>query len=211
MRLLPLFPLPSVVLFPKMVLPLHVFEPRYRQLVKDVSSGEGLIGVPLLKPGYRAEYEGRPEIFSILGYGAIQQSETLPDGKYNILLKGAGRVRITQELRSDQPYRVAEVEELPDLPLKNPARLSLQIKRIKEHFLPLLPLYLSLPPDFRQTMGRLDDPEVFCHLMAMHLIEDSLDRQKLLESPGLEVRLAALEEWMGMESLRHLKMKHELG
>lgn len=211
MRLLPLFPLPNVVLFPKMVLPLHIFEPRYRALIKDVLAGEGVFGIPLLKPGYETAYDGRPEIHSILGYGSVQQSETLPDGKYNILIKGVGRARIRQELRSDQPYRIAEVEEMPDAPCANPAQLLLKIKRVRQHFLPLLPLYHALPQDFRETLSKLEDPEMFCHLLSMHLIENSEERQHLLESPSLEDRIAALEEWMGMESLRNLRMKHELG
>ncbi len=77
---LPIFPLPSTLLLPQTIISLHIFEPRYRQLVADCIQGAGMMGVPLLKPGYEKDYEGRPEIFPVFGFGAITQSERLDDG-----------------------------------------------------------------------------------------------------------------------------------
>ena len=72
---LPVFPLPNVVLFPEAILPLHVFEPRYRELVREVLSGRKLMAVARLKPGFEDDYEGRPPVFDVCGVGQ-QEEET---------------------------------------------------------------------------------------------------------------------------------------
>jgi Lon protease-like protein len=109
----PLFPLPNVVLFPDVPLPLHVFEPRYRSLVEDALASDRTIGMALLKPGYEAEYHGRPEIYPLGCAGTIVQEERLDDGRYNIVLHGRQRFRIVGE-EPGQPYRVGLVEALVD-------------------------------------------------------------------------------------------------
>src|SRR5215208_1517291 len=81
---LPLFPLPNVVLFPNVCLPLHVFEPRYRQMVADALDGDRIIGMTLLRPGYEAEYERRPAIYPIGCAGVVTHSQPLADGRYDI-------------------------------------------------------------------------------------------------------------------------------
>lgn len=115
---LPIFPLPGVVFFPETDLPLHVFEPRYRQLLADALEGERTIGIQLLDPARPADPDGRPAVFAIGCAGKIVDYEPLDDGRSNIVLKGAFRYRIGAELSEDgRPYRLAEVEELPVAPL----------------------------------------------------------------------------------------------
>ena len=77
---IPLFPLPNVVLFPNVFLPLHIFERRYRQMVADALDGDRIIGMTLLRPGYEANYEGRPSIYDIGCAGVITHSQPLADG-----------------------------------------------------------------------------------------------------------------------------------
>lgn len=104
---LPIFPLPNVVLFPGMFLPLHIFEPRYRAMVADALGGERLIGMALWS-------EGRiPDIPPVVGMGKISHYQPLADGRSNIVLQGIARVRIVTELESE-PYRVAEVSSVRD-------------------------------------------------------------------------------------------------
>ena len=105
----PLFPLSTVVFFPNTLLPLHVFEPRYKQMVKDVSVSERIIGMALLKPGWESNYYGNPEVYDVVGMGRIVSSETFDDGRINIVLYGLKRVKIV-EIMKDRPYRVARVE-----------------------------------------------------------------------------------------------------
>ena len=105
----PLFPLSTVVFFPNTLLPLHVFEPRYKQMVKDVSASERIIGMALLKPGWESNYYDNPEVYDVVGMGRIVSSETFEDGRINIVLYGLKRVKIL-EIMKDRPYRVARVE-----------------------------------------------------------------------------------------------------
>src|SRR3977135_4083932 len=95
--LLPLFPLPNVVLFPNVFLPLHIFEPRYREMVADALTSDRMIGMVLLRPGWEGDYEGRPPVYPVACSGVITHVERLPDGRYNIVLRGLERVRIIEE------------------------------------------------------------------------------------------------------------------
>lgn len=108
----PVFPLPGVVLFPHLVLPLHLFEQRYRQLAADAIEGPGLIAMALLKSGFEPLYYTQcAPIHPILCLGRILASERLADGNYNLLLRGVIRARVLEEIR-EPPYRRARVEPL---------------------------------------------------------------------------------------------------
>jgi hypothetical protein len=128
-QLVPLFPLPNVVLFPDVPLPLHVFEPRYRALVTDALSSHRTIGMALLKPGYEADYHGRPPIYPIGCSGSIVREERFDDGRYHIVLHGRERFRIVEE-QQGAPYRLALVE-----PLSEPARDDGTLGRLGEQVL----------------------------------------------------------------------------
>jgi Lon protease-like protein len=110
---IPIFPLPNAVLFPNVFLPLHIFEPRYREMVTDALAGDRIIGMVLLQPGYEANYEGRPAIYPVGCAGVITHSEPLEDGRFNIVLRGLEKFRVTGEERGKR-YRVAQVEPLPE-------------------------------------------------------------------------------------------------
>src|SRR3954467_5128536 len=109
----PLFPLPNVVLFPRAVLPLHIFEERYKSMTADALRGNGVIAMALLKPGWEKCYYGAPPIEPVVCAGRILTHEKLPDGKYNFLLQGIARARVVREDRS-RPYRVARLELLAE-------------------------------------------------------------------------------------------------
>ncbi len=110
----PIFPLPNVVLFPHVTLPLHIFEPRYRTMIEEALRGDRMIAMVLLKPGWEAGYGGIPEVFQIGCAGLIEDEVRLPDGRFNIRLRGLSRVEI-REFVQDQPYRAASVRMLIDL------------------------------------------------------------------------------------------------
>lgn len=111
--LIPLFPLPDVVLFPRSSLPLHIFEPRYRKMVADALRGHKTIGMILLRPGWETDYYGRPPVFASGCAGRIETCQTLADGKYNLVLKGLSRFRVVEE-HGGEPYRLATVEPRPE-------------------------------------------------------------------------------------------------
>src|SRR4051812_9024621 len=110
---IPIFPLPNVVLFPNVFLPLHIFEPRYRQMVEDALNGDRIIGMVLLRDGWREDYEGRPPIYPIGCAGVITHADRLSDGRFNIVLRGMEKFRITGE-EGTLPYRVARVDSVPE-------------------------------------------------------------------------------------------------
>jgi Lon protease-like protein len=112
--LLPLFPLPDVVFFPHTRIPLHVFEPRYRQMVTDVLDGDGRFGIVLLRPGWKTDYLGAPAVHAVGTLGTIEQADSLEDGRYNILVRGDVRFRILEEV-SRVPYRTARVVADPEV------------------------------------------------------------------------------------------------
>src|SRR5207249_2490730 len=105
-----LFPLPNLVLFPHVVQPLHVFEDRYRQMTADALAGDRLIAPVLLRPGWEDQYDARPAVHAVACLGRVVAEQLLADGRYNLLLRGLGRVRIIDELDDGKLYRTARAE-----------------------------------------------------------------------------------------------------
>lgn len=194
-ELLSLFPLHNVVLLPGVPLPLHIFEPRYRAMVADALEGDRLIGMVLLKPGFEADYEGRPPIFPIGCRGVIVHSAKLDDGRYNIVLNGLERVRVIEE-NHERPYRRAVVEVLPDPPLDDEERTAM--REMRSRLETLLGIRDSADPDIRLVM-EMPDTE-FVHQMARIALEP-LEKQALLEQPTLPKRAHALLELLEMHRL----------
>jgi Lon protease-like protein len=112
---LPVFPLPDIVLLPYEMIPLHVFEPRYRRLVEDLLETKGHLGLVGLAPGYEAEYEGRPALEPRFGVGHIVRHERQDDGRFHILVRGVNRAEVIEELPSPHPYRVVKAKLAQDL------------------------------------------------------------------------------------------------
>jgi len=110
-----LFPLPGLVFFPHTVQPLHIFEPRYRQMAADALGGDRLIALVLLKPGWEDTYDDRPVVHSVACLGRVIGDHRLPDGRYNLVLRGIARVQIRDEPPTDKLFRSANVEVLHDL------------------------------------------------------------------------------------------------
>ncbi|NIM02428.1 MAG: hypothetical protein GTN89_12150, partial [Acidobacteria bacterium] len=106
--LAPVFPLPNAVLFPDTVLPLHIFEPRYRQMIRDASGGDGHVAIALLEPGFEDDYDGSPAFHRVGTLGRIENLESLSDGRFNLHLIGLRRVEF-EEIPAPTPYRVARL------------------------------------------------------------------------------------------------------
>jgi Lon protease-like protein len=110
-----LFPLPGMVLFPNAVQPLHIFEPRYRQMTADALAGDRLIALVLLHTGWDESYDDRPAIHSVASLGKIVADYRMPDGRFNLILRGLARVRVIAEPPTDKLYRLGRVEILTDV------------------------------------------------------------------------------------------------
>ena len=176
----PLFPLPNVVLFPRAVLPLHVFEERYKTMTADALRGERLIAMALLLPGWERDYHSRPAIEPVVCVGRILTHERLPDGKYNFLLQGLVRARVVREAAADKSYRLAELEPLREAGASE-AELEAERAGLTRLFRPAI---LGSSPVGRQvrallSAGDLRTPEI-ADLVAFNYLEDVPLKQSLL-------------------------------
>jgi Lon protease-like protein len=193
-REIPLFPLPNAVLFPGMPLPLHVFEPRYRKMVRDALGSHRTIGMILLRPGWEPDYEGRPPIYEIGCAGVLERCDPLADGRFNILLRGVARFRVLSE-RAGEPYRIASIAPLADAtgdpaalePLR--ARLLKAVGRATDG-----PAVLVTQPG----VPHADFVNALCQSLALEPVE----RQSLLDCASIAERcerLIEILEWKALE------------
>lgn len=192
---IPIFPLPNVVLFPNVFLPLHIFETRYRQMVDDALRGDRIIGMVLLRPGWQGNYEGRPPIYPVGCAGVITHAERLADGRFNIVLRGVQRAVIEEELPSGEPYRLVRARELSATPKDLPrvAALGEGLKRL------VLALSAARPgPEMQalvQLAARAQDPGDLADIVSGALLSSPRERQAALETvdylPRLELATQA--------------------
>lgn len=197
---MPLFPLPTVVLFPNVFLPLHIFEPRYRQMVADALNGDRMIGMVLLKPGFEAEYEGQPAVYEIGCSGLITHVERLPDGRFNIVLRGLEKFRLIEEeeaFASSGGYRRGLVSLLED-PLSDEQREILQEERGRLEEL-LRPSLERLGGESPLPQAMPDDDLV--NALAQYLEFEPIEKQALLEREGPLARCRAMIELLEMKAL----------
>ena len=196
---IPIFPLPNVVLFPNVFLPLHIFEPRYRQMVNDALAGERMIGMVLLQPGYETDYEGTPAVYEIGCAGLVTHVERLSDGRFNIVLRGLERFRIVGEEppTSTLLYRRALVAPLSE-PMVPPPPDLLKAERQKLEALlaPLLTGTLAA----RGLPQQMPDDELI-NALAQYLELEPVEKQALLERDGTLARCQSLVELLEMKAM----------
>ncbi len=185
-----IFPLPNVVFFPHTLLPLHIFEPRYRQMLADCLAGERRLAMVLLRPGWERDYYGRPPIYSVAGAGEIVASEMLPDGRSNIVLKGLGRVVIEGEIPSDKLYRIAQASWLDDVyPSRGEETLAPQTKRLRQLSGELLSALPEPVPGFFEILADRDPPSALVDRIAGLVVYEKEQRQRLLEEIDVARRM----------------------
>ena len=193
--LLPLFPLPNVVLFPNVFLPLHIFEPRYREMVADALADDRVLGMVLLKPGWEHDYEGRPPVYQVGCSGLITHFERLADGRYNIILRGVERFRILTE-DDTRSYRSAIVESLAEGALNAADRAVLRDHRAKLEAL-LAPAVERSGTD-QGNASAMGDADLI-NALAQYLDLEPLEKQALLERNCLRSRAESLVELLEMK------------
>jgi hypothetical protein len=193
---IPIFPLPNVVLFPNVFLPLHIFEARYRTMVSEALAGDRIIGMVLLQPGYEADYDGRPPVFQVGCAGVITHADPLADGRFNIVLRGLERFRMVSEDDS-KPYRMAHVDGMPeDVPEQDRPELRRHRHRL-EAVLAAAVERAGSEPRFPPAVADED----LINALAQYLELDPLERQALLERDGILPRARALIELMEMRTI----------
>jgi Lon protease-like protein len=192
---IPIFPLPNVVLFPNVFLPLHIFEPRYREMVDEALRGDRIIGMVLLRPGWQSDYEGRPPVYPIGCAGLITHAERLPDGRFNIVLRGMEKFRIRSE-DADRTFRLAHVEPVIEPPPDGMREEILAQRRRLESLL--------VPPhdgvQDRKIPTAMPDEDLV-NALAQYLEFEPVEKQALLERDGLLDRCRSLIELLEMKVL----------
>jgi uncharacterized protein len=187
---IPVFPLPNVVLFPKLQLPLHIFEPRYRQMVRDALSGERLIGMALLKGDWEKDYYGNPAIYRVGCVGKIGEVTPLADGRYNILLRGLAEYDIQEQILDATPYQQARVVLRPE----SAALEANSLASLKKEILQLV--RGSMEEENSPLLKILGDPSIdgatWLNLCCFSLDISPVEKQSLLEARSLGERAAHL-------------------
>ena len=189
---LPLFPLPKVVLFPGARLPLHIFEPRYREMVQDAEEDEGLIGMVCLRERRSKADTGNSPVHSVACLGQIRNLQRLPDGRYLMQLQGIQRARIREELEVGKPYRVARVDLVPDImnPLE-PEPIGNLFQQALDSFNQVLRNLADLPGSL-VSIQKEAPTGLLLDVLSYYLPVDSLIKQRLLEESEVHSRARLL-------------------
>jgi uncharacterized protein len=190
----PLFPLGMVAL-PSEVVPLHIFEPRYRTMVDDALNGDRIIGMVLLRSGWEGDYEGRPAIYPIGCAGVITHAERLADGRFNIVLRGMEKFRVMDE-ETERPYRLAHVEPVPE-PSFDSVRTEMRGQRRRLEALLVPQPEGQADPKVPSAMPDED----LVNALAQYLEFDPVEKQALLERNGVLERCRSLIELLEMKVL----------
>jgi uncharacterized protein len=199
----PLFPLPNVVLFPKAVLPLHIFEERYKAMTADALSGHKRIAMALLQRGWEKSYYSRPMVEPIVCVGQILQHERLPDGKYNFLLQGRLRARLVRELNVEQdgdaadvPYRLGVLQPLEER-MPDPDAVADRREALRAVFAESAFADTSLGQKFLDLTCSTLPPGDLVDLMAFNFVEDVPAKQLMLAETDVARRMELLIDALG--------------
>jgi len=189
-----MFPL-GTVLLPRAHLPLHIFEPRYRALIKDVLAGDGEFGVVLIERGQ--EVGGGDARFAVGTVARVVQTAELPDGRWLVDAVGTGRFRVTEWL-PDDPYPVALIEPVEDDYDSTGTEAGERRTAVERLLRQVLALQVELGFPAPSAVRRLDDDPATASFEAASLSPiGPMDSQKLLEAPGTVARLRLLEDLLG--------------
>ncbi|HET6411124.1 MAG TPA: LON peptidase substrate-binding domain-containing protein [Anaeromyxobacter sp.] len=188
---LKVFPLYGVVVLPGTPTPLHVFEPRYRALVRDALRGDRIVAVPQLL-GAEGLRELHPPLRPIAGAGYIEHHVEHEDGRFDIVLRGLSRVRLGEELSSEAAYRTFRAEVAPDrFPPGGPAKLQAEMESLRQL---VLELSTRLPPEsgapaLAEAVAQLKDPSAAVDLVAAAAVSEPDARQAVLEELDVARRI----------------------
>lgn len=187
---LAVFPLPDVVLFPHTVVPLYIFEPRYREMMAWLLKRQAPLGVVLLKPGFEADYYGRPAIHPVLGVGKLLHHEALDDGCYNLLLLGVARVQIEEELTDPAlPFRTVRCRQLAPGTERDLMDTTARMSILKSMLPGLEKKHSDVAKIIGEVLTRSGSPEAAGNLLATIALRQPALRQTLMEEDNLVVTL----------------------
>ncbi len=193
----PVMPLPGALLFPHALLPLHIFEPRYREMLEHALREQRMFSVALLKP-QRTDWRSPADFFHIAGVGLIRACVGRGDGTSNLILQGLRRVRFTG-FAQEIPFPIAEIEPLESDSTESVEADALGAK-VVELYSKLKTAGRQLPEKVDKYLSHLDDMEMLADLMAATFITDPQRKQQLLEELSLNQRLRLVIQYLREES-----------
>lgn len=188
---LSIFPLPNVTLFPGALLPLHVFEPRYREMLREALAGRRVLAIARLKPGFEQDYEGRPPVFDVCGVGGVESWSERDDGRFDIGLRGLARARIIEELPPRRAFRQVRAERIVEPAVDSALVAAWQMKlgALWERLSPHLPVPVR---DLKALTGGDEDVSSYADRLAAALVADPEASQQLLAEADPAERLRLL-------------------
>ena len=193
----PVMPLPGALLFPHALLPLHIFEARYRQMLEHSLSHHRMFCVALIKPD-RADWKTSEDFFDMAGVGLIRACVEGDEGTSNLILQGLQRVRLTA-FKQTTPFPIAEIK-----PLESDDESSVEIEALGEKVLELYTRFKGggrqLPPKLDRYLSDLSDPAMLADLMAATFISDPMRRQHVLEELAVNQRLRLVIKYLREET-----------
>jgi hypothetical protein len=200
---LPLFPLANVVLFPGVQTPLHIFEPRYRQMTEHALAGSRLIGMVAVRPEHVESISGDPPVYEVGCAGRITDAKRMPDGRFNLLLQGTQRFRILRERPPDgaRLYRIAETKPLEDAfdTATRPRVLALRHRAI-ELVAEIASGDRGSPPLTPDLFRDVDDV-TFVNALSHAFTFASSEKQSLLEAASIPERYERLVSILGFQAV----------
>ena len=179
---LPMFPLPNVVLFPHALLPLHIFEERYRAMARDILAGQRFLTISLIVPGQDLDVLEKPIVRPVAGIGEVVMAHELADGRFNLVVRGRARIRIEEELVSDSPYRLVRASALTDIPVADERELrdaDQSLRALVGNLAEAIPEGGEL---LRQVVAAQETSSELVDVLAAALVVDPGQRQALLET-----------------------------
>ena len=189
---MPVMALSGVTLFPNALLPLYIFEPRYRQMLTSVLAGDRIFAVGMVRPD-----TGEETVFPVAGAGLVRACVEQPDGTSQLILQGLGRVEFTG-FEQTEPYLIGQARPLATEVDDDDACHALR-RELQEICTGLVSRGIELPETFVKAAGELHDPATLGDLFAQHLVRDPLAAQRILSEPKLSLRLRQLIDTLRSE------------
>ncbi|MFC1610737.1 LON peptidase substrate-binding domain-containing protein [Myxococcota bacterium] len=187
---LPVFPMPTTVLFPGIVLPLHIDDPPYSDMVSDAMADNQTLAVVMIKPG--TEGDDIPQVCDVGGIGQIIHCEKLIGGRYNVLIQGIGRVQLLEELPRQQAYRRFKARVFPQPTDQDAAAVQNELLRLESAVISLVASVAETDAQLVEVVHSTNDPIHLADILSATVVRDAEVQQELLATHDLKARLARL-------------------
>jgi ATP-dependent Lon protease len=191
-------PLPGALLFPHALLPLYIFEMRYRAMLEYALAADRMFCVTLINP-QRSEWRSVDDFHHVAGVGLIRACVGRGDGTSNLILQGLQRVRFVR-FAQERPFPIAEIEPLPSIPAEPPVEAEALASRVLDFYEKFKGGGRQFPAKIDEYLSDLSDPEMLADLMGATFISDALRRQQLLEELSVARRLRLVIEYLRDET-----------